>query len=66
MPLFEVAILKQPTQKEIEDGAVEELVLGPKAVIAKDEQSAAIAAALSEGKPIPDMQRCTVIVRPFA
>lgn len=65
MPLYEVAILKKPTPKEIEEGATEELVLGPQAVVSNDPQSAAIQVALAAGKPL-DMQKCQVIVRPFA
>lgn len=68
MPLFEVAITVQPTKKEIDEGTgKEELVFGPKAVIAKDEQSAAIAAVIGGDKPLTvDMTRATVLVRPFA
>ena len=68
MPLFEVAILETPTKKEAEDGKGERLVFGPKAVVAKDGQSAAIGAVL-DGTDIPkdlDRQRMTVLVRPFA
>lgn len=66
MPLFEVAILKKPTKKEVEDGSArEELVFGPKAVVAKDDQSAAIAAVMASGEKI-DMERAEVLVRPFA
>lgn len=66
MPLFEVAILEMPTKNEIEDGKGERLVLAPKAVIAKDGQSAAIAAVLDAGSVDCDRQRMQVIVRPFA
>jgi hypothetical protein len=66
MPLFEVAILEQPTKKEAEEGGVEKLVFGPKAVIAKDTQSAAIAAVLDGEKITVDRTRMTVLVRPFA
>lgn len=71
MPLFEVAILTKPTKKEAEDGAQEKLVFGPKAVIARDIQSAGIAAILSETPKNPDgtaidMSRAEVLVRPFA
>ena len=66
MPLYEVAIIEKPTRKDAEDGAVERLVLSPKAVIAKDEQAAAISSvmdnALGEGV---DRTRMEVIVRPF-
>lgn len=67
MPLFEVAIVKKPTKKEIEeDGAVEELVFGPKAVVARDAQGAAIAAVMSGDAPKIDMNKAEVLVRPFA
>ena len=36
MPLFEVAILQQPTKKEAEDGHQEKLLFGPQAVVARD------------------------------
>lgn len=66
MPLFEVAILEKPTKKELEDGASEKLVFGPKAVVARDGQAAAIAAVMGEGAPKGiDMSRAEVLVRPF-
>jgi len=69
MPLFEVAILEMPSKKELEDGtAVERLAFGPKFVVAKDAQSAAIRAVLDNagdaGKV--DQARMQVLVRPFA
>jgi len=67
--LFEVAILEKPTKKDAEDGKSERLVFGPKAVIANDSQSAAIAAVLDgdNGSKIEvDRSRMTVLVRPFA
>jgi len=42
MPLFEVAILEKPTKNEAEDGKSERLAFGPKAVIARDAQSAGL------------------------
>lgn len=67
MPLFEVAILQKPTKKEAEDGASEKLVFGPKAVVARDDQSAAIAAVLDGDVPKDlDKSRMEVLVRPFA
>ncbi len=66
MPLYEVAILERPTKKESEEGAVEKLVFGPKAVVARDPQSAAIAAVMGGEAPKVDMQRAEVLVRPFA
>lgn len=66
MPLYEVAILEQPTKKEREEGAFERLVFGPTAVIARDPQSAAIAAVTGAGAPtINDASRLEVLVRPF-
>ena len=67
MPLFEVAILEKPTNKEMEDGKVERLVFGPKAVVSSDAQSAAIAAVLDGEFPKDvDKTRMAVLVRPFA
>lgn len=67
MPLFEVAILETPTKKEAEEGGVEKLVFGPTAVIARDTQSAGIAAVLDGAKDIEvDRSRMQVLVRPFA
>lgn len=66
MPLFEVAILETPTQKEAEEGKSERLVLGPVAVVANDPQSAAISAVLDDDKPQVDRSRMQVLVRPFA
>lgn len=70
MPLFEVALMKRPTKKEIEEGTgQEELIFGPKAVVAKDAQGAAIVAVLDNKGELPDdidMSRIDVLVRPFA
>ena len=68
MPLFEVAIIQRPTKKEIDEGTgVETLVFGPKPVIARDQQSAAIAAVMDGGvKDGTDRTRMDVLVRPFA
>lgn len=66
MPLFEVAILEIPTKKELEEGGAEKLVLGPKAVVASDSQSAAIAAVMDSTEIKIDRTRMQVLVRPFA
>lgn len=67
MPLFEVAILENPTKKAAEDGIGQKLVFGPKAVIARDQQSAAINAVLDGGiAEGVDRSRLEVLVRPFA
>jgi len=68
--LFEVAILENPTKKEAEEGKQQRLVFGPKAVVAADGQSAAIAAVLDgndgDKKIECDRSRMQVLVRPFA
>lgn len=69
MPLFEVAILEMPTKKEIEEGTAQErLAFGPKFVVAKDGQSAAITAVLESADKAAgvDKSRMQVLVRPFA
>lgn len=65
--LFEVAILLKPTKKEAEEeGKLETLVFGPKAVTARNGQSAAIAAVLGDAADLKlDMSRAEVLVRPF-
>lgn len=67
MPLFEVAIIQAPTKKEAEEGTgVEKLLFGPKAVVARDSQTAAIAAVTGADAPTNlDMTRAQVLVRPF-
>lgn len=68
MPLFEVAILENPTKKAAEEGTPQRLVLGPKPVIAHDLQSAGISAVLDGTSLAPDvdLSRLEVLVRPFA
>lgn len=67
MPLFEVAILQKPTKKELDDGGSEKLVFGPKAVVAADDQTAAINAVVGgDFPPNVDRTRIEVLVRPFA
>lgn len=67
MPLFEVAILEQPTKKEAEDGKSEKLVFGPTAVVAADAQSAAISAVMgTDSLKEIDKSRMQVLIRPFA
>jgi hypothetical protein len=70
MPLYEVAILEQPTKNEKEDGASEKLVFGPRAVVARDEQAAAVSAVLDQRDADDhhievDRSRMTILVRPF-
>lgn len=65
MPLFEVAIIETPTKKAEEEGAQERLVFGPKAVVAKNAQAAAIVASRDMDDDA-DPGRMEVLVRPFA
>lgn len=67
MPLFEVAVIRKPTKKEIEDGTVDEaMIMAPTPVIARDLQTAIIAALTKDGgiKGF-DPNKCEVIGRPF-
>jgi hypothetical protein len=68
MPLFEVAIIQKLTKKEAEEGTgKEKVLLAPKAVLARDAQSAAITAVTGPDAPKDlDMNRAEVLVRPFA
>ena len=67
MPLFEVAMIEKPTKKQQEDGQGEKLVMPPRAVLAKDQNSAAIIAVMDGGlAPEVDRTRLEVLVRPFA
>lgn len=63
--LYEVAIIKKATKKEIEEGKPEEtLVLAPKTVLAKNrEQAIAIAAKEVDNAELANVE---FLVRPFA
>lgn len=71
MPLFEVAAIRIPTVVEAEQGRGEELVMAPKAIVAKDER-AAIAQAFAKyqggsagsGETL-EADRLQVLIRPF-
>lgn len=66
MPLFEVAIIEKPTKKEDEEGKTEKLIYGPKAVVARDGQYAAISAVMDGDVPKEVIkERMEVLVRPF-
>ena len=67
--LFEVAILRVPTKKEIEGGTAQEtLLLSPTTVIAKDRETAAMRAVMQNSSKITeaDLTHAQVLVRPFA
>jgi len=65
--LYEVALIKKPTKKELEEGTgKEELILLPVCVIANDPQGAAVQAVIANKAKVPeDMSRIEVLVRPF-
>jgi len=65
--LFDVAIVKVPTQKEAEEGKMEELVVPPTTVVAVDEASATINVAVANADKLASVpkERLTVYVRPF-
>ena len=63
--LYEVAMILKPTKKVREEGALESLVMEPTAVIAKNEQAAAVSAALQKKLTGVDMNQVEVLVRPF-
>lgn len=67
MPLFEVAIIQEPTKKEVEEGTgVEVLLFGPKAVLAANPQAAGIVAVTGPEAPKDlNMARAKVLIRPF-
>jgi hypothetical protein len=68
MPVFEVVIVQKPTKKEAEDGGIETLLFGPKAVVAKDAQAAAIGAVMGGDldRHNVDLTRIDVLIRPFS
>ena len=67
MPLFEVCIVKTPTRKELEDGALETVVVEPKLIVARDSQAAGFEAVFNAKlDPSQDRSRLEVLVRPFA
>lgn len=68
MPLFEIAIIQKPTAKELQEGTgSEKLLFGPKPVLARDSQTAAMSAMMGSDAPQGlDLSRAEVIVRPFA
>jgi len=65
--LYWVAAVLEPTKKQKEEeNKMEELVLQPKIVVAKDDKSAAIKVVMeSEELKGKDMNRVQVVVRPF-
>jgi hypothetical protein len=68
MPLYEVAITQKPSKKERDAGETEKLIFGPKAIVAMDEQAAAIGSVIEaqkNGGINIDPAKAEVMVRPF-
>jgi hypothetical protein len=67
MPVFEVVIIEEPSQNARDDGAMEKLVLGPVAVVAKDANSAGTVVAMEHADQLRaiDKGRMKTLCRPF-
>ena len=67
MPLFEVAILLEPTSNEEADGKLEEIIIPPTPIIAKNLESAGVAVSVKFADKLKDVDtsRMKVLVRPF-
>lgn len=65
--IFEAMIISEPTEEQAEKGELEEIVLMPVVIVAKDHDSAkveAVARAI-ELYPTKDRRRWKVLMRPF-
>ena len=67
MPVYEVLVLKKPTQTERLDGKLEELIVPITPVIASDEKSASMKIMMDNQDVIKEhgTDRLEVLVRPF-
>lgn len=66
MQLFEVAVIQKANKQDREGGKQDELVYGPKAVMANDQQHAAIIVAmLANTEQKVDLGRMEIKARPF-
>ena len=67
--MFEAVIIEIPTEDAAKKGELGKLVLGPKCIMAKDIEAAALAIVLKAAKDatvrLPDANHMDVIVRPF-
>ena len=65
MPLFEVALVEEPTKKEREEGKQDRLVyFTPQPIVAKDSHEASIGAYMACEEKV-EKERLKVCVRPF-
>jgi hypothetical protein len=68
MPLYEGAILEQPTKKEMdEENKTERLVFGPKAFTARNPASASMVLGQLAADAVKDVDvnKLEVLIRPF-
>lgn len=63
--VYEVVMVLNPTKKDGDAGGAAKILLGPKAVVAKDEKSAQMIAARDLKEDV-DWSRVEVLVRPFS
>ena len=63
--LYEVAMVRKPSPKQVEEGILETLIMPPTPVVAKDDRLAAMAAMQKVGTEVKDFTNVEVIVRPF-
>ena len=65
--LYEVAIIEQPRKKKDEDIQAPKIVLEPRVLMARNDQDAAVKAALKFRDDLgeADPERIDIIVRPF-
>ena len=63
--LYQVAIIRKPTQEEVNNGQLETILVEPTFVVAVDEQRAALSVAAKNGQVISDEPQAAVLVRAF-
>jgi len=64
--LFEVALVKKPTKKEVEEGFLGELLVAPECYIAHDAHSAGAKSTMKNREKVEAIiDRVEVLVRPF-
>lgn len=63
--LYEVALVEEPTKKAAEDGKMERLVFGPKAICAGSDQAAGLLAGKEADLSGVNVDQLRVYVRPF-
>lgn len=67
MPLYEIAVMSIPSKKELEEGEVEKLLYYTNPPIcAKNEQGAIFQLAMVPALKDIDMNKATLMIRPFA